>query len=455
MSRFLAILLLPLFSFSGFSRGAAAPVVRVNAEVTARDQRIRSAIANEPGVVIVRHENGNIRRFTPESATETARGLALGAAFSLGTGLRNSVVMLGPGTFTITKPLRGYSGTKVFGSGRNATIIKMAASSTSSDYFVFRCVEQEDPRSGYRYANNCEARDLTVDVNRQNQLTGQFFGVGVQLMSSNATISHVNCQNAGGNTYDEIFCLSIVGSGGLNGTFKTGQLRNATIENCEVVSVAPGFNSVPIAITPIAINGSWTPDPINPGEGWVVGGKIVDCAVHGIEAGAGLLSFQVSAASGIIVQNCATYDNHCKFVNGFYTDTGSLDRLRVARNRFADVDVGIRVICDGASYHRDTVIFANDVTFRMDAPEAGKAGVEYSGRSRTSGVRVLNNRLTLPPALAVAGVVGVDCDQIVEGFVSNNIIDGFPIPVRLRSSPRSLVSGNTDAAAVPIGNSVP
>ena len=407
--------------------------------------------------MIVRHQNGNVRKFTPSSSTEAARGAALNAAFTLGAALRNSTVFLGPGTFAITSPLRGFSGTKLYGSGRNASIIKMADGSASVSYFMFRCVEAEDPKTGYRYANNCEIRDVTVDVNRQNQLPGQFFGVGVQLMASNSVISHVTCRNAGGNTYDELFCLSIVASGGLYGTFKTGMLRNAIIEDCEVVSVAPGFNTTLIAITPIAINGSWAPDPITPGDGWIVGGRITDCAVHGIVSGAGLLSFQVSVASRVVVENCTTYDNQSRFINGFYTDTGSLDRLRVWRNRFADVDVGIRVLCDSASDHRDTMIFANDVIFRTDALGVGKAGVEYAGRTRTSGVRVLNNRMTISPS--VAGAIGVNLEQVARGFIVDNMIDGFSLPVGLPSSDDAVVSGNTDAAGVPVavgvGNPLP
>ena len=457
MRRFFTTVFALILTFCGTAQALDPSLARRNAEVAARDQRIRGIVANEPGAVIVRHPNGKIRRFTPSSSTEAARGAALNAAFTLGAALRNSTVFLGPGTFAITSPLRGFSGTKLYGSGRNASIIKMADGSASVSYFMFRCVEAEDPQTGYRYANHCEIRDVTVDVNRQNQLPGQFFGVGVQLMASNSVISHVTCRNAGGNTYDELFCLSIVASGGLYGTFKTGMLRNVIIEDCEVVSIAPGFNTTLIAITPIAINGSWTPDPITPSDGWVVGGRITDCAVHGIVSGAGLLAFQVSAASRVVVENCTTYDNHSLFINGFYSDTGSLEGLRVWRNRFADVDVGIRMLCDTVSYHRDTMIFANDVISRTDAPNVGKAGVEYAGRTRTSGVRVLNNRLTLSPS--AAGAIGVNFEQVARGFIVNNMIDGFPISVGLPSSDDAVVSGNTDAAGVPvaagIGNPFP
>jgi Pectate lyase superfamily protein len=429
-----------------------------SAKLIAQDNRIRAAVANVPGAVVVRFASGKVRSFPAVSNLDTARGAALDAVFRLGTTLRNSTVFLGPGTFTITSPLRGFSGTKLYGSGRNATLIKMADGSVDFGYFVFRCVEAADPKTGYRYASNCELRDLTVDVNRQNQLPGQFFGVGAQIMASNAVISHVTCRNAGGNTSEELFCVSIVAAGGASGTFNTGLVRNALIEHCEVTSVAPGFNTIPIAITPIAINGSWTPNPVTPSDGWIVGGRITDCAVHGIVSGAGLLSFQVSAASRVSVENCATYDNHSRFINGFYTDTGSIDRVRISRNRFADVDVGIRLLCDSASFHQGTLIFANDIQFRtVDGIGVGKAGVEYSGNSRTSGFRVLNNRMALSPS--IAGATGVNLNRAAGGVILDNVIDGFPIPVGLQFSDDAIVSRNTDAAGVPVavgvGNPLP
>ena len=454
MHRTAPAILIAILSF--LTTGQA--IESASARLIARDQRIRAAVANAPGAVVVRFASGKVRSFPASSTSEAARGATLDAVFKLGTTLRNSTVFLGPGTFTITSPLRGFSGTKLYGSGRNATLIKMADGSVDVGYFVFRCVEAADPKTGYRYASNCELRDLTVDVNRQNQLPGQFYGVGAQIMASNAVISHVTCLNAGGNTYDELFCLSIVAAGGVSGTFNTGLVRNALIDGCEVTSVAPGFNTIPIAITPIAINGSYTPNPSTPGDGWIVGGRITDCSVHGITSGAGLLSFQVSAASRVSIENCSTYDNHSRFINGFYTDTGSLHHVRVSRNRFADVDVGVRLLCDSASYHRGTLIFANDIQFRTaDGIGVGKAGVEYSGNSRTSGFRVLNNRMAL--SQSIAGATGVNLDRAAGGVILDNVIDGFPIPVGLQFSDDAIVSRNTDAAGVPVavgvGNPLP
>ena len=452
MTQTTALFLLFCLALPNGSMASDTQIGRRKALLAAKDRRIRAQIAREPGAVLVRLADGGIRRFPAAAATEAARGAALNAAFALGTTLRNSTVFIGPGTYVITSGLRGFTGTKLYGSGRDVTLIQMADGALATQYYVFRCVEAEDPLTGYRYASGCELRDVTLDVNRQNQLPGAFFGVGAQIMASDAVLSRVTCRNAGGNTFEELFCLLISASGGVSGTFKSGLVRNALIEECEVTSVAPGFDSAPISVTAITINGSYTPDVKNPGDGWIVNGRITRSSVHGIACQTGLLAFQVSAARQVVVEDCTTFDNHCRYVIGFYSDTGPLQRVSVSRNQFTDVDVGVRLTCDRLSYHQDTLIFANDVRFRNDAPTLGKVGVEYGGGTRTSGVRVMGNRLNL--TLQTSASIGVNLDQVAKGLVLANTIDGFIIPVAIQASGETVVRGNTDAFGTPVAQGV-
>lgn len=445
-----SVLLLAIF-FIAFIEGASPAVFAKSPSrrsLAAKDRRIRVVVANQAGAVWVRRADGTVQKF-PSADNDVARGAALAGAFALGTELRNSTVFLGPGTYVIPAALRGWNGTKLWGSGKDATLIKLADGALGSSYFTFRTVESEDPLTGYRYCNNCELRDLTIDANRQNQLPGSFFGVGAAMIGSHSTMSNVRCRNAGGNTPQEVFCLSCGGGGGVGGTFNTGMVKNLLIENCEVDGVAPGFASIPIAITAIALNGGSAPSATVPGDGWAVNGRITGCSVHGVTAPSGLIGFQISWASRCIVENCSVYGNTGRYIAGFYSDTGSLQNLSVSHNQFSQVDAGARILCDSDSYHTGTLIFANDVLTQTVVNGAGKAGIEYSGSHHTSGVRVLGNRIRLEAP--VAGSICVGFADLNAAFILGNTIDNFGLAVGLHDAGDTVVRGNTDSNGVAMG----
>ena len=232
----------------GTSESASAKTPNRRA-LAAKDRRIRAAVANQTGAVWVRRADGTVQK-SPSADNDAARGAALVAVFALGTELRNSTVFLGPGTYVIQSPLRGWNGTKLWGSGKDATLIKLADGATNASYWIYRAVESEDPKTGYRFSTDCELRDVTVDANRQHQLPGDFYGLGAQLLATNATISGVRCRNAGGNVPQELFFLSCGAGGGVDGTFKTGEGKNILIENCEIDGSAPPIGGVRSTNTP-------------------------------------------------------------------------------------------------------------------------------------------------------------------------------------------------------------
>ena len=405
-------------------------------------------VANQSGAVWVRRADGTIQKF-PSADNDAARGAALSGAFALGTELRNSTVFLGPGTYVIPSPLRGWNGTKLWGSGKDATLVKLADGAVDRSYWVFRTVESEDPRTGYRFSTDCELRDLTIDANRQHQLRGEFFGLGAQLLATNATMSGVRCRNAGGNVPQELFFLSCGAGGGVEGTFKTGEGKNCLIENCEIDGSAPPIDGVRSNITAIVLNGGFAPDPTVPGDGWETNGRIVDCTVHGIRDALALQAYQVSWASRVVVERCSVYDNGTNYTLGFYMDTGSLRSVSVSHNRFIDVDIGVRLICDPTSIHMDTTIFANEMRIRSLVNGSGKAGMEYDGHNRTTRTRVIGNRIFL--ASSFPGAVGVSLGDQAEPFLLANTIDGFGIPMSLRGTLKATVRGNTDANGIEVG----
>ena len=311
-------------------------------------------------------------------------------------------------------------------------------------------MEGQDPVTGFRISNHCEIQDVTLDVNRHNQLSGTFYGVGAQIYGSDSIMRNVRCMNAGGNGREEIFCLYCVGSGGAGGTFNTGLVKNLLIENCEVTSIAPGFGTIPISITGIAMNGSYAPDPTKPGAGWVVNGRITGCSVHDVTCVTGLQAFQVNLASRTVVENCTTRGNSARYVWGFYNDTGSLQNLLITRNVFDDIDVGARILCDPNSFHRDTTIVDND--FHVWAPPnaTAKAGIECAGRSNKNVTwpRIIGNRITL--ASAFAGSVGVNLVDGSGAFVLANLIDGFVTPISITNFDNTVVRDNFDANGNPL-----
>ena len=452
MARYLVLLFIFNLALAKGALAVDASQTRRASLFAALDRRIRARIAHEPGAVIVRRANGITRRYPAAADTDTARGAALSAAFAIGFGLRNSTVFLGPGTYVVAAGLRGFTGTKLYGSGRDLTTIRVADGSLSANYFVFRCVEAEDPLTGYRYSNHCEIQDVTLDVNRQNQLGGIFYGVGAQLYGSNSIMRRVRCVNAGGNGREEIFCLSSVGSGGAGGTFNTGLVKHPLIDRCEVNGVAPGFSTVPISITGIAMNGSYTPDPTKPSDGWVVNGRITDCSVYGVTCDTGLQAFQISAASRTLIEDCTTYGNTARYVWGFYTDTGPLQNVMIARNVFDDVDIGARFLCDSASYHSNTTVIGNDLHIRATANSTGKAGIEYSGNNRTTWPRIIGNRITLVSAFP--GSTGVNLVNASGAFILANTIAGFATPISLQNLNNAVVRGNFDGMGDPVDTAI-
>ena len=262
-------------------------------------------------------------------------------------------------------------------------------------------------------------------------------------------MSNVRCSNAGSNVFDELFILSLITSGGVGGTFNTGKVHDLLMENCEVDSVAPGFEAAPIAVTPIAINGSYAPSATTPGDGWVVNGRITGCTVHGVIARAVVQSIQMSLATRSIVENCTVYGNSGRYAVGFYSDTGSLKSISVSHNTFLDTDVGVRILCDSASFHSDVSIFANLIRMRGLVNGAGKSGIEYAGKFRTTRARVIGNRFELLSPFA--GSIGIYLGDETAPFVLANTVSGFALPMTLPNATEAIVRSNTDASGLPIG----
>ena len=165
----------------------------------------------------------------------------------------------------------------------------------------------------------------------------------------------------------------------------------------------------------------------------------------------------MSQATRSLVENCTVYENSGRSVVGFYSDTGSLKSIIVSHNSFLDVDVGIRILCNSASYHSDVSIFANYIRTHALINGSGKAGIEYAGNFRTTRARLLGNHIEL--AGSFPGSIGIDLNDETAPFVLANTVAGFPVPIAFRNVTGATVRGNTDgngsAIGVGTGNQLP
>jgi hypothetical protein len=368
----------------------------------------------------------------------------------------NSTIHLMAGTFHDTNGIIMQSGWRLIGAGRAQTII-MRDPTTNSWYNNDVIGGQSDFLPCNR--SNMVVENLTIDLNRQNQLLATSDYAAVVLTGDNALIKDCRAINMGlAATNAEgasVFSIETYG-GNFYGTIESNIVHNGVIDGCSLGNMAammdgPGSGIDGFGIGGFGFYGNTSnsssinlefPATLSITNGWIVGAEIKNCYLECPITNNPSASLSAIGMPGYFhAAGIATYTQNLKIHNNIFqylfpaTGTGSGDATAVygEQGPYQGVEIYNNVlwnVCIGIGQRGSNSNQKNDINihdnFIRYGGQAGSQGIGLGGSSATNElyrVTIQNNDVAALNGQTNASTFALTLNFTTNTVVQNNYLD--------------------------------